>query len=93
MKIFVLIQLYGTEKIFSFFALDTTIHRCYQYRRQCLGRHARTPKSRDSISPSKMSCSALRDKLPGLPVTIEGDMLSKKNNRRVYVNREIVTVV
>ena len=37
--------------------------------------HPRTSKFRDSISPSKMSCSALRDKLPGLPVTIVGDML------------------
>ena len=35
----------------------------------------RTPRSRDSISPSKISCSGLRNKLPGLPVTIEGDML------------------
>lgn len=38
------------------------------------------PKSRDSISPSKISCSGLKNKLPGLPVTIEkfaveGDML------------------
>src|SRR5271168_22872 len=62
-----------------FFSFNITIHRpfCQETSPSPLC----SPKSRDSISPSRISCSGLRNKLPGLPVTIEkfavvGDMLA-----------------
>jgi len=60
--------------------LPATIHRVFRQHLSPSPSPFPTPKSRDSISPSNISCSGLKNKLPGLPVLIEksaveGDIL------------------